>query len=81
MSVISNSYGIQPMARDDTSRRGQSSQDPIVAVITPEVYTNSGADRSGGAFSGIWSRTLRIKITGRDGFEKLDVRIPVILFP
>ncbi|KAJ4723180.1 Isocitrate lyase [Melia azedarach] len=71
-----NSYGIQPMARDDTSRRGQSSQDPIVEVITPEVYTNSGADRSGGAFSGIWSRTLRIKITGRDGFEKLDVRIP-----
>ncbi|XP_057960050.1 uncharacterized protein LOC131152282 isoform X2 [Malania oleifera] len=27
-------------------------------------------------FSGIWSRTLRIKITGGDGFEKLDIRIP-----
>lgn len=25
---------------------------------------------------GIWSRTLRIKITGWDGVEKLDVRIP-----
>ncbi|XP_031256730.1 uncharacterized protein LOC116114735 isoform X2 [Pistacia vera] len=27
-------------------------------------------------FNGIWSRTLRIKITGGDGFERLDVRIP-----
>ncbi|KAL1154424.1 hypothetical protein V6Z11_A09G239700 [Gossypium hirsutum] len=36
------------------------------------------ADRDGSRdpFSGIWSRTLRIKITGRDGFEKLDVRVP-----
>lgn len=77
MSVTSNSYDTQPMAQDDTARRGQSSQDPIVEVITPEVYTNSGAGGSRDAFSGIWSRTLRVKITGRDGFEKLDVRIPV----
>ncbi|XP_052208488.1 uncharacterized protein LOC127812178 isoform X2 [Diospyros lotus] len=33
-------------------------------------------DRSQDPLSGIWSRTLRVKITGRDGFEKLDVRIP-----
>jgi hypothetical protein len=46
-------------------------------VITPEVYGGYGADNSRGPFSGIWSRTLRVKITGRDGFEKLDVRIPV----
>lgn len=77
MPVISNSYDIQPMAQDDTAQRGQSSQDPIVEVITPEVYTDSGAGGSRDAFSGIWSRTLRVKITGRDGFEKLDVRIPV----
>ncbi|KDO46441.1 hypothetical protein CISIN_1g010953mg [Citrus sinensis] len=75
-NVTSNSYDTQPMAQDDTARRGQSSQDPIVEVITPEVYTNSGAGGSRDAFSGIWSRTLRVKITGRDGFEKLDVRIP-----
>ncbi|KAK9201044.1 hypothetical protein WN944_016245 [Citrus x changshan-huyou] len=76
-NVTSNSYDTQPMAQDDTAWRGQSSQDPIVEVITPEVYTNSGAGGSRDAFSGIWSRTLRVKITGRDGFEKLDVRIPV----
>lgn len=75
-NVTSNSYDTQPMDQDDTARRGQSSQDPIVEVITPEVYTNSGAGGSRDAFSGIWSRTLRVKITGRDGFEKLDVRIP-----
>ena len=53
----------------------QSQQDPPIEVITPEVYTNS--DTSRGALGGIWSRTLRIKITGWDGVERLDVRIPV----
>ncbi|XP_039055642.1 2,3-dimethylmalate lyase isoform X4 [Hibiscus syriacus] len=33
-------------------------------------------DGSRDPFSGIWSRTLRIKITGRDGIEKLDIRVP-----
>ncbi|XP_027349504.1 uncharacterized protein LOC113861091 isoform X3 [Abrus precatorius] len=36
----------------------------------------SKGDSSRNPFSGIWSRTLRVKITGRDGFEKLDLRIP-----
>ncbi|KRH01803.1 hypothetical protein GLYMA_18G299600v4 [Glycine max] len=36
----------------------------------------SNRDSSRNPFSGIWSRTLRVKITGRDGFEKLDLRIP-----
>nr|ACJ85717.1 unknown [Medicago truncatula]AFK36524.1 unknown [Medicago truncatula] len=36
----------------------------------------SKRDGSRDPFSGIWSRTLRIKITGRDGVEKLDLRIP-----
>ncbi|XP_061989815.1 uncharacterized protein LOC133708373 isoform X2 [Rosa rugosa] len=44
-------------------------------------YSNSSqlsSERYGSkdSFSGIWSRKLRIKITGRDGFEKLDVSIP-----
>uniref|UniRef100_A0A2N9GGY1 Uncharacterized protein n=1 Tax=Fagus sylvatica TaxID=28930 RepID=A0A2N9GGY1_FAGSY len=60
-------------AQNYTEQRGQSPQDPIVEVVTPEVYN---ADGSRDPFSRIWSRTLRIKITGRDGFEKLDVRIP-----
>lgn len=38
----------------------------------PSVYTGSKDP-----FSGIWSRTLRIKIIGSDGFEKLDLKIPV----
>lgn len=41
------------------------------------MYDNYGPDGSRDPFSGIWSRTLRVKITGRDGLEKLDVRIPV----
>ncbi|XP_050372031.1 uncharacterized protein LOC126789972 isoform X2 [Argentina anserina] len=44
-------------------------------------YSNSSrlsSERYGfkDSFSGIWSRKLRIKITGRDGYKKLDVRIP-----
>lgn len=77
MSATSNVHGIQQRARDDTDQRNRSPKDPIVEVITPDVYNNYGADGSREPFPGIWSRTLRIRITGRDGFEKLDVRIPV----
>lgn len=76
-SASSNVYDIQRRIPDDTEQRNQSPQDPVVEVITPDVYNNYGADGSRDPFSRIWSRTLRIKITGRDGFEKLDVRIPV----
>ncbi|XP_059632861.1 uncharacterized protein LOC132275402 isoform X2 [Cornus florida] len=72
----SNAYSIQQRDQDDTEQRGQSPQAPVVEVITPDVYNNYDADGSRGSFSGIWSRSLRVKITGRDGFEKLDVRIP-----
>ncbi|XP_023640632.1 uncharacterized protein LOC17889256 isoform X2 [Capsella rubella] len=60
-------YGYQREAQDDPELR----EDPIVEVITPEVYNEPR-----NPFSRIWSRSLRIKIIGRDGFEKLDVRIP-----
>ncbi|XP_010515447.1 PREDICTED: uncharacterized protein LOC104791295 isoform X2 [Camelina sativa] len=60
-------YGYQREAQDDPEQR----EDPIVEVITPEVYNEPR-----NPFSRIWSRSLRIKIIGRDGFEKLDVRIP-----
>lgn len=55
----------------------QTVQDRGVEVFTPEVLDKYVADYSKGAFSGIWSRKLRVKITGGDGFEKLDIRIPV----
>ncbi|KAK9903723.1 hypothetical protein M0R45_001023 [Rubus argutus] len=74
--LASSVYSLQGRAKDDADPKDQSSQDPIVEVITPDVYNNYGADGSRDSFSGIWSRTLRIKLTGRDGFEKLDVRIP-----
>ncbi|KAJ7979072.1 2,3-dimethylmalate lyase [Quillaja saponaria] len=74
--VSSSIYNTQQKDQIDTEQTDRSPQEPIVEVITPDVYNNYGADGSRGPFSGIWSRTLRIKITGRDGFEKLDVRIP-----
>ncbi|KAG2726133.1 hypothetical protein I3760_01G098500 [Carya illinoinensis] len=74
--VSSSRYSMQNSAQDDTKKRGRGPDDPIVEVITPYVYNNNGADGSRDPFLQIWSRTLRIKITGRDGFERLDVRIP-----
>lgn len=68
-----NTYYEEEKQYATTKQRAQSPQDPVVEVITPEIYNNYG---SKDPFSGIWSRTLRIKITGRDGAEKLDVRIP-----
>lgn len=76
MPATSNSYSIQQRAQDETQERGQNSQNPSSSeVLIPDVYY--GPDGSKRTFTGIWSRTLRIKITGRDGIEKLDVRIPV----
>ncbi|ESQ38934.1 hypothetical protein EUTSA_v10001429mg [Eutrema salsugineum] len=64
----SSLYGNQRVAQDDPEQR----EDPVVEVITPEVVYSESRN----PFSRIWSRSLRIKIIGRDGFEKLDVRIP-----
>ncbi|XP_010525775.1 PREDICTED: uncharacterized protein LOC104803535 [Tarenaya hassleriana] len=70
----SNVYGIERAEQDDDrDEKTQSYEDPVVEVITPEVYNDYRTDGSRDPFTRIWSRTLRIKITGRDGFEKLDV--------
>ncbi|KAL7124749.1 hypothetical protein ABFS83_14G070100 [Erythranthe nasuta] len=60
--------------QEDTKDTAPSAQDTVVEVVTPEVYNGEYGRNS--SFSGIWSRKLRVKITGRDGFEKLDIRIP-----
>ncbi|PSS35895.1 2,3-dimethylmalate lyase [Actinidia chinensis var. chinensis] len=73
--ATSNAYSIQ-QDTEDTEQRDANPQDPVVEVITPDVYNKYGADGPRDPFSGIWSRTLRVKITGRDGFERLDVKIP-----
>ncbi|KAI3952480.1 hypothetical protein MKW92_035550 [Papaver armeniacum] len=69
-----NIYGNQERTKDVTEERDQGEQDNVVEVVTPEVYY--GADGSKGHFSGIWSRQLRVKVTGKDGSEKLEIRIP-----
>ncbi|PIN11748.1 Isocitrate lyase [Handroanthus impetiginosus] len=73
-SRSNSSYTIPPNAQNDPEMRNQSAQDPVVEVVTPEIIDI--ADGSKGPFFGVWSRKLRVKITGRDGFERLDVRIP-----
>lgn len=78
--ATSDIFGLQRRTQDETEQRSQSAQDPVTEVITPEVLRPSGRNGPRDPFSGIWSRTLRIRITGRDGFEKLDVRIPVCNF-
>ncbi|THU55570.1 hypothetical protein C4D60_Mb11t07960 [Musa balbisiana] len=61
--------------RPKQSQRADDPSDPVVEVVTPYVYDNfNSGDRS--RQSGMWSRSLRLKITGRNGLEKLDVRIP-----
>ncbi|XP_009785440.2 uncharacterized protein [Nicotiana sylvestris] len=74
-SSRSNEYGVQPGIPADTEQRGQIPQNPV-EVLIPEVYDKFSGEGAKGNFSGIWSRKLRVKITGRDGSEKLDIRIP-----
>ncbi|GAA0138917.1 mutase [Lithospermum erythrorhizon] len=61
--------------RDGTEQNFRSSEDEVVEMIIPEVYAD-GANSSSSSAPGIWSRKLRVKITGRDGYEKLDIKIP-----
>ncbi|KAL3724418.1 hypothetical protein ACJRO7_029569 [Eucalyptus globulus] len=70
---VSTEYSTSQRTQEDTEQRSQVLQAPIVEVINPTYY---GTESSRGPFSGLWSRILRIKITGRDGLERLDLRIP-----
>ncbi|KAL7209284.1 hypothetical protein ACSBR1_030924 [Camellia fascicularis] len=58
LSTSSNAYGIQQGTQEDTDQRDQNPRDPVIEVITPDVYNNYGADGTTDPFSGIWSRTL-----------------------
>lgn len=68
----SSTFNPSPTSRDEAEQKS----DPIVEVLTPYGYKNFKSDDSKNRMSGIWSRTLRLKITGKDGQEKLDVRVP-----
>lgn len=76
MSECSSPCSIQLGDQVDAEQTSQNPKDSIVEDITPDVYYK-GADSSRDSFSGIWSRTLRIKITCTDGFEKLNLWGPV----
>ncbi|XP_074583749.1 uncharacterized protein LOC141839816 isoform X2 [Curcuma longa] len=71
-------YSTEPTTQvtPEQNQRTDNLDEPVVEVVTPYVYDNYSSDDSRSHQSGILSRTLRLKITGRDGLEKLDVRIP-----
>ncbi|XP_042415843.1 2,3-dimethylmalate lyase-like isoform X1 [Zingiber officinale] len=71
-------YSTEPTAQvtPEQSQRTDNFNEPVVEVVTPYVYDNYSSDDSRNRQSRILSRTFRLKITGRDGLEKLDVRIP-----
>lgn len=73
----SSTYNPRLTSGDDAEKM----RDAVVEVLTPSGYKNFSSDDSSNRTSGIWSRTLRLKITGRDSLEKLDVRVPVSFMP
>ena len=54
---------------------GQTGSDASAKVA--EVVESLSPRSMRSTFAGMWSRTLRVKITGKDGTAKLDVSIPV----
>ena len=68
-------YTSEARSSGDTESRTEKTQEPIVDIL-PQLY-DPGSTGGQGPSSGMWSRTLRIKITGRDGVQKIDARIPV----
>ncbi|KAL8481060.1 hypothetical protein ACS0TY_027551 [Phlomoides rotata] len=74
-STSNSSYSTQRSAQNNPEKKNQT-EDPVVEVVTPEILRNYDTFGSKAPFLGIWSRKLRVRITGRDGYEKLDVRIP-----
>ncbi|XP_078433212.1 phosphoenolpyruvate carboxylase family protein [Wolffia australiana] len=73
LSSVSSQRGcpVADLDQDNTQTTSESTTYPVI-----EVLPNESSYESRGILSGIWSRTLRIKITGRDGFNKLDIRVP-----
>ncbi|KAL6651004.1 hypothetical protein ACP70R_009929 [Stipagrostis hirtigluma subsp. patula] len=67
-------YTSEPSSPGDTKPRTEKPQEPVIDIL-PQLYdVGSTGDR--GPSTGMWSRTLRLKITGRDGIQKIDARIP-----
>ena len=77
LSVDSSIYGSQQRARDIAEQRERTSTYSLVEPRSKDIYDTYGADGLRGTSSGILSRTLRVKTTGRDGVETQNVKIPV----
>ena len=71
--IVPSSKG--PTIQEDAAQRTGRSGNPVVEVLSP-LHDSYKSGDSNERSSGIWSRTLRIKVTGSNGIEKLDVRIP-----
>ncbi|KAJ4779686.1 2-methylisocitrate lyase [Rhynchospora pubera] len=64
------------ISRGGYEQKSTKAEEQIIDLLPPVVYDNINTNSSRDRMSWIWSRTLRIKITGKDGLQKLDVRIP-----
>ncbi|KAM0947184.1 putative 2,3-dimethylmalate lyase [Dioscorea sansibarensis] len=69
-------FSARSTSGEGTEQNAEKPYQPDVEVLAPYASNSSRSNDPGGRLAGIWSRTLRIKITGRDGLEKLDIRIP-----
>ena len=70
-----DNYTNKPKSPGDFRSRAEKPQEPVIDIL-PQLY-DIGSSGSRGPSTGMWSRTLRLKITGRDGVLKIDARIPV----
>jgi hypothetical protein len=68
-------YTSEASSSGDAESSTEKSQEPIIDIL-PQLY-DLGSTGARGPSSGMWARTLRLKITGRDGVQKIDARIPV----
>ncbi|KAI0528915.1 hypothetical protein KFK09_001459 [Dendrobium nobile] len=66
---------ITPKIQEEASQRAERVSEAVVEVISP-LHDGYKSNDSNERSSGIWSRTLRLKVTGNNGVEKLDIRIP-----
>nr|ACF81485.1 unknown [Zea mays] len=69
-----DNYTSEPNSPGDSRSRAKKTQEPVIDIL-PQLY-DIGSSDSRGPSTGMWSRTLRLKITGRDGIQKIDARIP-----
>ncbi|KAJ7561979.1 hypothetical protein O6H91_03G050800 [Diphasiastrum complanatum] len=71
-------WGVKSGSEDSTvaSDQEQPSKETEATYIIPNVIENADGSNRRSSQPGIWSRVLRVKITGSGGLVKLDVRIP-----